>query len=276
MKIKSHFLYATVMLLAVFSVACDKKDDLSPATGKWLPSRIVYTSQAAASVPDVQPSVITYTFEYDDRNRIVKIHSTCILYGQIQNMIQTTALTYDEDKITATTIRTDMPEFEYKQQFAFAGSEIRIDDAPLYNERYKIKLDGNDRALRYNRLPQGVGHYFIDFTYSDAGNAESITWYPVAGDDRTETYTLVCDSLNGVFRQVATPAWYLTTQLKCGGLEYQNLVNNCIRCAAQGHTLYEYENTYNAAGYPVEIVRNAVGIDGTDQVSYRIEYREVR
>lgn len=276
MKSNYYFLYAVAFFFVAFSVACDKNEDVPPTGGKWLPSLVVCTTLAPTSVPDCQPSVKTCSFEYDDRNRIVRIHTTSVLYGQVQNMEITVTLAYEEDKITATTTRTDIPEFKYKQEFVSLGNEIRIGDAPLYNERYKIKLDGNGRALRYNRLPQGVGNYFIGFTYSEAGNTESMTWCPVASDDRTETYMLACDSLNGVFRHVQTPAWYLATQLECGGIEYLNLVNNCIRSAVAGHTVYEYENTYNAAGYPVKIVRHPVGIDGAEQLEYEIEYRAAR
>lgn len=271
MKLKKLLFALNALFLVICISSCDKDNDSEiNKDGIWLPSIIVYNYGSSISIPKDKLSTITKKIEYDSENRISKINTTSILSGTVQDMIVTTIFVYNGDNIYTKTTRTDT-DYEQINVFEPKDFEIMIDGAPTYNERYKIRLDDHFRVLKYHVNPRKPVVDFKEFTYDVNGSAISIATHPWQ-DERIETSLLLNDELNGVFRNVKTPAWYLTTQLDLGVIGYQNLNNNCIKTMVGSNVLYEYKITYNTANYPTKIIRNSIGVDNAGVLSYEIEY----
>ena len=136
----------------------------------------------------------------------------------------------------------------------------------------KILIDGNELAVTDDNLRAlSLNGGWTSYEYKD-GNAVKYTYHPWPWDgERTATLDLKYDNRNGIFRYVQTPAWFLTLQIG-DVISYRNLQNNCIEESEDGYVNYEYENTYNADGYPTRIDRKPINVAGDASLRFDMEY----
>ncbi len=263
---------AAAFFMALSSCGKNEGTTEPDPSGAILPSAITYT-RSTSPMPGNVMSVVT-DYEYDVRDRIGKIHSEIFDNGVSRGFVSTLTFIYDgENHIRTVLTRTDIPweevdHYDYYKQ----GSDIIF-----YNAK-PIEIDEGLRALNYRSIDNKTDY---EFTYDAEGNATSVKVLALQ-TQTSGTYALTPGEANGVFRNVKTPAWYLTTQMGAGSihnmafdsgeLAYQQLANNCVRSAeVGGETVYEYNYTCNGDNYPTQIVRNP-NFDGGAYVRYDIEY----
>ncbi len=269
---KTRILLVTAVVLFLTLSSCGKNEAEPQPSGAILPSVITYT-RSTSPMPGDMISV-TVKYEYDIRDRISKVHSEIFDGGISRGFVTTLAFIYDGvNHIRTVLTRTDIPGEEVDHyDYYRLGSEIIF-----YNAK-PIEIDGGSRALNYRSIDNKTDY---EFTYDAEGNATSVKVLALQAQT-SETYALTHGESNGVFRNVKTPAWYLTTQMGAGSihsmafdageLAYQQLAKNCIRSAVVGgKTVYEYNYTLNGDNYPTRIVRNP-NFDGGPYVRYDIEY----
>lgn len=279
MKKKPLLLFAAVLLFAIVFVACDKggNDPRPQPSGAILPSVITYT-RGASAIPNV--CTVINKFEYDVQDRISKIHSEIFDNGVSRGFVTTFTFTYNGGDITTVMTRTDIPGEEISaDRFLQLGSEIIANG----NLSAPIKINAGLYALNYRGNNNWTDY---EFTYDNKGNAVTFTAISRTTPDReSTTYNLTHGQSNGVFRNVKTQAWYITSQmgvgasmheyLALGELAYQQLTNNCIKSMeVDGQKVYEYNYTYNSDNFPTRIIRNP-NFDGGEYLRYDIEYTKV-
>lgn len=276
MNLRSKLLFLAGLFLTVVLISCNKDDDNQDPqpSGAILPSVITYT-KSASSMPDAVVNTAVIKFEYDIRDRISKMHSELFDNGVSRGFASTLAFTYnDNGNITTDLTRTDAVNLSDRTLFYCTESEV----VRTGNQNSTIKIDQNLRALNYRSYNNTTNY---EFAYDAAGNATSITTKLIEAQT-THVYTLKPGQSNGVFRNVKTPAWYITTQMGTGStldaffglgeIAYQHLTNNCIESIeVDGNIVYEYNYTYNSDNYPTQIIRNP-NFTGGEYVRYEIEY----
>ena len=218
-------------------------------------------------------SILTYSengsscqiFEYDKQNRITCIKNTN--YG-IEGV--TIKIFYENDNIKTEETHPDNPQSKIIKTYRHDGMKILVDGEVLIN------VDNN---LQATHIEQGEYGPFY-FTYDENGNAMSYT-YHAWNDERTQTVNFTYNEDNGIFRNVNTPSWFLTTQIikyissENNKIIYQSLYNNCATTADEnGHIFYKYEYTYNSDGYPTKVEEVPVGVMSNSSLWFEIEHIE--
>lgn len=260
--------------MAYALVSCNKENEEPEPepqpSGAILPAVISYTYGGTAT-PDGLKSK-TLKFEYDNQDRISKIHSEIFDNGVSRGFITTISLEYSETRLTVTHTRTDL---SWADRYFYEISGTEINDS----RHVSMKLNEDAHVLYYQRWDN---HRVYEFTYDADGNATSIRGLQVATGEVKEDYALTPGKANGVFHNVKTPAWFITSQLGSGSLfdlvlgidelAYMQLTNNCTRAEeVNGETVYEYDYTCNEDNYPTQIIRNP-NFTGGEYVRYNIEY----
>lgn len=239
----TRILSALILCTALFA-ACDDKEEFEPSRTKLIPSEITVEVSA-----DRKVTANTYIFTYDDSHRITKIaHDD---YSR--------ELEYEGDDIRETiTNGSKITETDYKRE----GGKIKYDDSEI---------------TITNKLQASVTAD-AEYSYDKRGNLVNMK-YKLWNDERMQAYKFGFDNRNGVFRYVATPSWYLTTQLAIApnvlghSIYYHSFYNNCNK-EGSSTSGYEYEIEYNEYDYPVRITRESVGFIPGNKIVYTITYRE--
>lgn len=271
---KAHKLLLIFSLFLVVGIISCNKDNNTPTpqpSGTVLPAVITYIR----SVSPGKTVTLVNKFEYDKQDRISKVEAELFDNGESRGFKTTLTFTYTSKYIATDLTRTDMELGNSRQTYYFQ-------DSAIYYAEKLIRLDTNNHALSYHSYNNRTSYAF---TYDQDGNAKNITIVtrPTQNTGQTnQTYTLTSGPYNGIFRNVKTPAWYITSQMgpgsiwditfSLGELSYQHLKNNCIKSVETNeHIIYEYDYTYNSDHYPTQITRNP-NFDGGEYVRYEIEY----
>ena len=215
-------------------------------------------------------------FKYDSLNRIVEIK------GVRRYITILTLISYESDKIKVERTSVEYPDEKDVTIFNYDGSKVIAEgEKPIYiNEKLQVTS-----YTKYDGLSSFQPYDDFSFIYDESGNISSYTHHPWRYLKSTKT--LKYDDKNGVFRNVNTPSWFLVTQMG-DEVAFHSIYNNCVLSVEEAplqsqvdgtvkepFSGYEYEYTYNSAGYPEKINIIPVKLVNDDtSLSYEIYYTE--
>lgn len=277
-KYKLYKLYILFIAVASFMAISSCSDDDNEAIysgDKLLPTKVV-----REYVEDVTLSKVieTVQYTYDLSNRLTDISLVIKKTAQsgIMQYSSETSLEYDANgNITREFISqasTNGSSIENViKNISYEGDEILIgSDNSLIRSVAKLNKEGQ---LEEYIVRRGDGEEQFTYAYDDRGNVSQSTL--ISGN-----YTLLnrytFNQSNGIFRNVATPQWYLVHNVSQITLA-NNITIEQTNVNNEGFVdNYTYEYKYNKAGYPVMMISNPrKGILGVSPVYMTIEYTKV-
>ena len=238
MKYYKILLTLIVTVITTSFVACS--DDNPEFSKKYLPVKIV-------SEGEISTTVINYS--YDNNNRLTKaVKTETYTIDNSQNEISL-EIDYNNLNKVSRLMKTVKEESADQKtdtiDFTYSGTNIRADNyiATVNTEGQLLtlhKFEGNENNIKTTRFCE----------YDSLGNLSKSTFIEFDNPSR-HISTYEYDQLNGIFKDVNIPKWFLIACLD----ENFNLENNSTQqtiVSADGEDfvttrLYEY----NMDGYPV-------------------------
>lgn len=243
---------ALVAIASSMMIACDENNnggsDNTPIQGTvFLPKKMVEKNGG---------DTITYTFTYDNENRLISEKSEEVKTGQPTEITEKT-FSYSGNFLTGfvekTTINGNVTTKNYS--FEKQGNSIIAKEDGIY-----------DFSLNINDKNQVVSIGVTNFTYDTYGN---ITTIESNSDKTTFTY----DNKNGIFKNVAAMQPWMNVIIDDSFYPFY-MINNIIKV----HFLEKDDNTeetrnisiqYNTNGYPVKMT--LIEENSTVEIEYQVK-----